>query len=71
MGAVFAFASGPSDIETATPDAVATGMQVTFLTAAILILVALALTIGSRALANQKRRRAGSLIAPELDPLLQ
>ncbi len=32
MGAVFAFASGASDIKTAHPDAVATGMRVTFLT---------------------------------------
>jgi len=60
MGAVFAFASGASDIKTAHPDAVATGMRVTFLIAAILILVALAITVGSLALASHKRRQAGS-----------
>jgi len=61
MGAVFAFASGASDdTMTAHPDAVATGMRVTFLIAAILILVALAITVGSLALASHKRRQAGS-----------
>ena len=37
MGAVFALASGASDINTAQPDAVATGMRITFLVAAGLI----------------------------------
>ena len=37
MGAVFALASGTSDITTASPDAVATGMRITFLVAAGLI----------------------------------
>ncbi len=59
MGAVFAFASGASDIKTAHPEAVAAGMRVTFLIAAILILVALAITVGSLALASHKRRQAG------------
>jgi MFS family permease len=41
MGAVFAFASGTSDITAARPDAVAVGMRVTFALAAALIGVGL------------------------------
>lgn len=55
MGAVFALASGTTDITTARPEAVATGMRITFGVAAILIVGALAIAVGSRALA---RRRA-------------
>lgn len=51
MGAVFAFASEAIDIATAQPDAVATGMRITFAVAAILIVVALAIAVGGRALA--------------------
>ncbi|TIP23907.1 MAG: MFS transporter [Mesorhizobium sp.] len=51
MGAVFAFASEAIDIATAQPDAVATGMRITFAVAAILIVVALAVAVGGRALA--------------------
>jgi MFS family permease len=43
MGAVFAFASATTDITTARPEAVATGMRITFAVAAILIVVALAI----------------------------
>ncbi len=43
MGAVFAHASGTSDIAAATPAAVAAGMRVTFALGAVLILAALAL----------------------------
>jgi len=50
MGAVFALASGARDVTTAHPLAVAAGMQVTFLVAAILIVGALALAIACRAL---------------------
>ena len=49
MGAVFALASGASDINTAQPDAVATGMRITFLVAAGLIALALAFAFFSRA----------------------
>ncbi len=42
MGAVFAFAATTSDIDTASPAAVATGLRTTFAVAGILILVALA-----------------------------
>ncbi|MBT2450190.1 MFS transporter [Streptomyces sp. ISL-43] len=55
MGAVFALASGTTDVATAPSSAVATGMRVTFAVAAILIVVALAIAAGSRAPA---RRRA-------------
>ncbi len=51
MGAVFAFASRTIDMTTAHPDAVATGLRTTFAVAAILIVVAIAIAIGSRALA--------------------
>jgi EmrB/QacA subfamily drug resistance transporter len=51
MGAVFAFASGASDIAMARSEAVAAGMRITFAVAAILIVVALAIAVGSRALA--------------------
>jgi len=51
MGAVFALASGTADITAAQPDAVATGMRVTFVVAAVLISVALALAYGARFLA--------------------
>lgn len=50
MGALFAFGSGTSDITTARPEAVATGMQITFAVAACLTLVALASALRRRAL---------------------
>src|SRR5258705_6006402 len=49
MGAVFALASATTDITTASPDVVAAGMRVTFAIAALLIVVALAIAVGSRA----------------------
>ncbi|HEY0101609.1 MAG TPA: MFS transporter [Pyrinomonadaceae bacterium] len=57
MGAVFALASATTDITTAHPEAVATGMRTTFAAAAILLFVALTISVGSRALS----RRAVSL----------
>jgi EmrB/QacA subfamily drug resistance transporter len=56
MGAVFALASGAIDITTARPEAVATGMRITFAVAAILIVGALAVAAGSRALAGRPVR---------------
>jgi EmrB/QacA subfamily drug resistance transporter len=50
MGAVFALASATTDIATARPEAVATGMRVTFVVAAILIVSALAIAASSRVL---------------------
>ncbi len=51
MGAVFALASASTDIATAPPEAVAAGMRGTFAVAATLIVVALAIAVGGRALA--------------------
>jgi EmrB/QacA subfamily drug resistance transporter len=56
MGAVFALASAATDITTASPEAVATGMRITFAIAGMLIITALAIAIGSRALAKQPLR---------------
>jgi MFS family permease len=53
MGAVFALASATTDITTAPPEAVATGMRVTFAVAALLIVVALGIAVGGRALATR------------------
>lgn len=47
MGAIFALASGTIDIATARPGAVATGMRLTFVAAAILIVVALVIALGT------------------------
>ncbi len=49
MGAVFALASGTAGIAAAGPDAVATGMRITFAVAAALIAIALAVAFASRA----------------------
>ena len=48
MGAVFALTSHSSDFTTARPEAVATGMQVTFAVAAVLVAVALVIAWGSQ-----------------------
>ncbi|TAX34687.1 MFS transporter [Rhizobium leguminosarum] len=53
MGAVFALASGTSDVAVAHPEAVASGMRITFAVAAALIIVALAIALGT-----YRRRRA-------------
>ena len=52
MGSVFATASGAVDITAAHPAAIAGGMRATFAVAAVLIVVALAVALGSRALAT-------------------
>ena len=54
MGAVFALASGTVEIATADPTAVATGMRITFVVAGILIVAALAIAVGGRALAPRR-----------------
>lgn len=51
MGPVFAVASGALDLTTAPPEAVAAGMRISFAVAAILTMVALAIAVGTRALA--------------------
>ncbi|WP_457579865.1 MFS transporter [Ensifer canadensis] len=53
MGAVFALASTASDITTAPPEAVASGMRVTFAVAAGLILLAIVIALAGRALTSR------------------
>ena len=48
MGALFAFVSAASDVTTARPEAVATGMRVTFAAAAVLSAAALGLALAMR-----------------------
>ncbi|CCV07728.1 Major facilitator superfamily MFS_1 [Mesorhizobium metallidurans STM 2683] len=57
MGAVFALASATTDVATAPPEAVASGMRITFAVAASLIVAALAIAAASQVLAT---RRTGS-----------
>ncbi len=47
MGAVFAFGSAANDIATAPPEAVATGMRISFAIAAALLVVALIIATGA------------------------
>jgi len=58
MGAIFVFASGATDISLAARQAVAGGMQTTFLVAASLISVALGLAVAGRLIAAATQRRA-------------
>jgi EmrB/QacA subfamily drug resistance transporter len=69
MGAVFALASATIDITTAFPEAVATGMRITFAVAAILIVVALAIAVGTyrRTLRNRVRAPEAELQADKKD----
>ncbi|MBT2458844.1 MFS transporter [Streptomyces sp. ISL-86] len=53
MGAVFALASATSDVTTARPEAVATGMRITFAVASVLIVFALGIVAGGRALSRR------------------
>lgn len=53
MGAVFAYASGTSEIVTAAPEAVAAGMRITFAVAAVLIVAALVVAVTSRAFVSR------------------
>ena len=55
MGAIFALASSTTDLTTAAPAAVATGMRLTFATAATLILVALTIALAGRARSQPAR----------------
>jgi MFS family permease len=59
MGAVFALATGTSDIAAARPEAVADGMRVTFLVAAALVGIALAFAVTGRASRAQVAADAG------------
>ncbi|MBS1131878.1 MAG: ral substrate transporter:Major facilitator superfamily 1 [Proteobacteria bacterium] len=58
MGAVFSIASAATDITTAPPEAVATGMRITFAVAAALIVVALAISAGTYRWTVRKRELA-------------
>jgi EmrB/QacA subfamily drug resistance transporter len=53
MGAIFTLASGTTDITTATPQAVASGMQITFAVAALLIAGGLAVAVTNITLARR------------------
>ena len=53
VGTVFALGSAANSIMTARPEAVAAGMRITLAVAAILIVVALIIAAGSRALSRQ------------------
>lgn len=55
MGAVFALASGVSDITAARPEAVAAGMRMTFAVAGVLMVVALAVAAASQVLSRRDR----------------
>lgn len=55
MGALFAFATAATDITAARPEAVASGMRVTFAAAAVLSGCALVMTVASRALPRSAR----------------
>jgi EmrB/QacA subfamily drug resistance transporter len=59
MGAVFSLAAGTGELKSATAGAVATGMHVTFLVAAALILAALAIATAGRVRTVGRRGRAG------------
>jgi len=57
LGAVFALASASVDIATARPEAVASGLRITFAVALVLISFALTIALGNRALAVRRDRR--------------
>lgn len=56
MGAVFAIGAASSDVTTAPPAAITAGMRLTFVVAALLIVVALALAVRSRPLTTRYSR---------------
>jgi MFS family permease len=60
MGAVFALGAMTSDITTARPEAVATGLRVTFAVSTFLIVVALGLAVGTRARVTPSALREGA-----------
>ena len=60
MGALFAFAAGASDITAADPQAIATGMKITFLVDAALIVVALAIAVANHAFNTSKADQSAS-----------
>lgn len=69
MGAVFAFAAATTDITMARPEAVATGMRITFAVAAALIVIAIAIVAGAyrSTLRNRKLVSAAGLMTDRKD----
>jgi len=67
MGAVFALASAATNITTADSESVATGMRITFAVAGVLIVMALAIAVGSRARATHPAGRIGKAM-PQHEP---
>ncbi|MEE1821946.1 MFS transporter [Streptomyces sp. BE20] len=65
MGAVFTLASATSDVATAAPGPVATGMRVTFAVAAGLLLAALGLALAPALAATPRAARCGRRIRTE------
>ncbi len=63
MGAVFAFASTTVDVAAAHPDAVATGMRVTFAVATALLVVALAIVAAAHRHASRHRGLAPQAVS--------
>ncbi|GGC94004.1 MFS transporter [Undibacterium terreum] len=57
LGAVFAAASAAPDIATAQPEAVATGMQISYAVAALVVVGALAIALASRRYASRQAPR--------------
>ncbi len=64
MGALFAFATGYSEVTTAGASSIARGMRFTFGTAAILVTMALALVLGTRVAALRRIRRPEQNLLP-------
>jgi MFS family permease len=61
MGAVFAFGVAAPDITTAPPSAIAAGMRLTFVVAALVILVALTLAVKTRPQRSRTMSRVATL----------
>ena len=70
MGAVFAFATASTDLATARPAAVASGMRSTFAVAAALLVGSLVLTLRSYA-AMSRSRRPFLRVSPPGSPILE
>jgi MFS family permease len=69
MGTVFALGSATTDITTARPDAVATGMRITFAVATALIVVALAIVAGAHRRTLRNLELAPQAVNKPADPI--
>jgi hypothetical protein len=67
IGAMFAYGSGVSDVSAASAEDIASGMRPTFAVAAVLMMLALAVAVGSLVPSRQTtvpdRQRAGREVA--------